>query len=81
MRRVPVAAPRDIFWGRDIVGEELLEVERGYPSVGLLEGAHFSYVCTLIPQLIDVVVSDFVPSTPPPQPDPAQLSSSRVGTL
>ena len=81
MRRVPIAPPGDIFWGQELVGEELLKTERGYPSEGLLEIAHFFYVCTLIPQLINVVSSDFMPPAPPPQVDPAQPSSSRGGTL
>ena len=38
-------------------------------------------MCTLISQLIDVVVSDFVPPAPPPKADPTQPSSSRGGTL
>ena len=63
-----------MFWGRELIGEELTEAERGYPSRSFLEGAHFSYVCTLIPQLINVVASDFVPPVPPPQADPAQPS-------
>ena len=78
--RVPIAPPGDMFWGRELAGEELIEVERGYPSESLLDGAHFSYVCTLIPQLIDVVVSDFIPPTPPPETNPVQPSSSRGGT-
>ena len=70
-----------MFWRRELVGEELFEAKRGYPSQGLLEGVHFSYVCTLIPQLIDVVASDFVLSGPPPEVNPAQPSGSRGGTL
>ena len=70
MKRVPIIPLSDLFWGRKLVGEELLEVERGYSSEGLLEGAHFFYVCTLIPQLIDVMASDFVPPAPPSQADP-----------
>ena len=42
-------SPGDIFWGRELIGEELLKAERGNPSKGLLEGMHFSYVCILIP--------------------------------
>ena len=80
MRRVPVAPSGDIFWGRERIGEELLKAERGYPSEGLLEGAHFSYVCTLIPQLIDVVASDFIPLALPPKADHAQPSGSKGGT-
>ena len=49
MRRVPIAPPGDVFCGRELAREELLEAERGYSSEDLLEGAHFSYVCTLIP--------------------------------
>ena len=66
IRRVPVAPPGNIFWGQEFVRKELAEAERRYPFEGLLEGAYFSYVCTLIPQLINVVASDFVPSAPPP---------------
>ena len=62
-----------MFWGQKLAGEELFEAERGYPSESLLKGAHFSYVCTLIPQLIDVIVSDFVPSVPSPQANPVHL--------
>ena len=80
MRKVPIAPPGDICWGREVHGEELIKAKRGYPSKSLLEGVHFSYVCTLIPQLIDVVVSDFVLPAPPSQVDPAQPSSSRGGT-
>ena len=71
MRRVPTTPPIDMLWGREFIGEELFEAERGYPSKGLLEGAHFSYVCTLIPQLINVMASDFVPPALPPQADHA----------
>ena len=80
MRRVLIVAPSDMFWGRELIGEELLEAERGYSSEDLLEGVHFSYMCTLIPQLIDVVTSDFIPPTPPPEADLVQPSSSRGGT-
>ena len=81
MRRVPIAPHGDIFWGRELVGEELIEAERGYPSESLLEDAHFSYMFTLIPQLIDVVASDFVPPALPPHADPAQPLRSRGRTL
>ena len=43
MRRVPITPLGDIFWARELAGEELIEVERGYLSESLLEGAHFSY--------------------------------------
>ena len=49
MRRVLIAPPGDMFWGRELAREKLFEAKRGYPSEILLEGAHFSYVCTLIP--------------------------------
>ena len=49
MRRVPITPPGDMFWGREFVGEELIKAERGYPYNSFLEGAHFFYVCTLIP--------------------------------
>ena len=71
MRRVPIAPPTDMFWGRELIREELTKAERGYLSEGFLKGVHFSYVCTLIPQLIDVIASDFVPPAPPPQAEPA----------
>ena len=80
MRRDPIAPLDDMFQGRELIGEELLRAERGYSSEGLLEGAHFSYVYTLIPQLIDIMVSDFVLPAPPPEADPAQPSGSRGGT-
>ena len=80
MRTFPIAPPGDMFWGRELAGEELIEAERGYPSESLLEGAHFSYVCTLIPQLIDVVASDFIPPAPPPQADLVQPSCLRGRT-
>ena len=76
MRRVLIAPPRDIFWGRELVGEELNGAKRGYPFEDFLEGPHFSYMMTLVPQLIDVVVSEFVP---PPQADPSQPLCSRAG--
>ena len=41
MRRVLITPPGDMFWGRELAGEELAKAERGYPSKGLLEGAHF----------------------------------------
>ena len=75
MRRVPVDPPRDIFWGRGLVGEELDGVERGYLFEDFLKGPHFSYMMTLVPQLIDVVASEFIP---PPQADPSQPLSSRA---
>ena len=49
MRRVHVAPPGDMFWGRELVGEELDRTERGYHFEDFLEGPHFSYMCTLIP--------------------------------
>ena len=66
MRSVPISLLSDMFWGQELAREELFEAERGYPSEGLLESAHFSYMCSLIPELIDVVASDFVPPAPPP---------------
>ena len=81
MRRVSIAPLSDIFWGRELAREELIEAKRGYHFESLLEGAHFSYVCTLIPQLIDVVANNFVPLAPPPQVDPAQPLDSRGRTL
>ena len=49
MRKVPIAPPGNMFLGQELVGEELLEAERGYSSKDVLEGAHFFYVCPLIP--------------------------------
>ena len=49
LRRVPVAPPRDMFWGRELVGDDLDAAERGYPIGGLLEGSYLSYVMTLMP--------------------------------
>ena len=77
MRRVPIAPPHDMFWGHDLVGKELDGAERGYLSEDLLEGPYFSYIMTLVLQLIDAVTSDFIP---PPQVDPTQPSTSRAGT-
>ena len=59
MRRVHVAPPGDMFWGR--VGEELDGSERGYPFEDFLEGLHFSYIMTQVPELINVMVSEFMP--------------------
>ena len=80
MRRVPITPPGDMFWGQDLTGEDLTEAERGYLCESLLEGKHFSYVCTLILQLIDIIASDFIPPFPPPQADPTQSPSSRGET-
>ena len=76
LRRVLIAPPRDIFWGYELIGEELDGAERGYLSKDLLKGPHFSYIMTLVPQLIDAILSDFVP---PSQADPTQPSTSRAG--
>ena len=76
MRRVPITPPSDMFWGRELVGEELDRAKRGYPFEDFLEGPHFSYMMTLVPQLINIVASEFIP---PPQADPSQPSSSRAG--
>ena len=65
------------FGGHELVGVELDGAERGYLSEDLLEGPHFSYIMTLVLQLIDAVASDFVP---PPQADPTQPSTSRART-
>ena len=78
MRRVPIAPPHDIFWGYELIDEELDKAERGYPFEDLLEVSHFSHMMTLVPLLIDAVTSDFVP---PPQANPTQPSTSRAGTL
>ena len=48
--------PRDIFWGRQLIGDELDVTERGFPIGDLLEGSHLSYIMTLVLQLIDIVV-------------------------
>ena len=77
LRRFPIAPLYGMFWGHELIGEELDGAERGYLSKDLLEGPHFSYKMTLVPQLIDVIASDFVP---PPQTDPPQPSTSRAGT-
>ena len=78
MRRVPIAPPSDMFWGRELVGEELDEAERGYPFEDFLEGPHFSYMMTLVPQLIDVMSSEFMP---PSQAYPSHPLGSRAGAL
>ena len=49
LRRVPVTPPRDMFWGRELAGDELGAAERGYPIGDLLEGSHLSYIMTLVP--------------------------------
>ena len=49
MRRVPIAPPRDIFWGLELVREELDGVERGYPFNYFSKGPYFSYIMTLVP--------------------------------
>ena len=72
-----MAPPCDMFWGRKLIGDELDAAERGYTIGDLLEGSHLSYIMTLVPQLIDVVVSDFIPPPPPSQVDLAQPSASR----
>ena len=75
-----MASPREMFWGRELVRDELDAAERGYPIRGLLEGSHLSYIMTLVPQLIDVAVSEFAPPPPPSQVDLAQPSTSRGRT-
>ena len=45
----------DMFWGSELIGDELDVAERGFPIGDLLEGSHISYIMTLVPQLIDVV--------------------------
>ena len=75
-----MAPPCDMFWGRELVGDELDTAERGYPIGGLLEGSHLSYVMTLVPLLIDSMVSGFVPPPPPSQVNPSQPSASRGET-
>ena len=67
-RRVPMAPPGDMFWGSELVGDELAIAERGFPIGDLLEGSHLSYIATLVPQLIDVAVW----GVPPTQADLAQ---------
>ena len=67
-----MAPPHDMFWGRELVGDELDAAERGYPIGDLLEGSHLSYIMTLVPQSIDVAVCEFVPPPPPTQVDPIQ---------
>ena len=56
MRRVLVTPLSDMFWSRELTGEELARAERGYPYEDLLERAYFSYMATLIPELIDYMV-------------------------
>ena len=65
LRRVPVAPPRDMFWGIELVGDELDATERGFPIGDLLEGSHLSYIMTLVPQLIDAAVWEVIPPPPP----------------
>ena len=66
-----MAPPRDMLRGRELVGDELDAVERGYHIGDLLEGSHLSYIMTLVPQLIDFTVCEFTPP-PPTQVDPVQ---------
>ena len=70
LRRVPVAPPSDMFWGSELVGDELSAAERGFPIGDFLEGSHLPYMTTLVPQLIDVAVWGVPP--PPTQADPVQ---------
>ena len=70
----------NMFYGRELVGEEFIEAERLYLSDSVLGAAHFSYVCTLIPQVIDVVASDIIPAALPSQVHLAQPSRSRGRT-
>ena len=72
-----MAPPRDMFWGRELVGDELDVAERGFPIGDLLEGSHLSYIMTLVPQLIDAMVWEVVPPPPPTQVDPVQPPTSR----
>ena len=72
--RVPVAPPGDMFWGSELVGDELDIAERGFPIGDLLEGSHISYMMTLVPQLIDVAVWGVPP--PSTQADPSQPPAS-----
>ena len=71
-----MAPPGDMFWGRELVGDELDVAERGFPIGDLLEGSHLSYIMTLVPQLIDVAVWEVVPPPPPTQVDPVQPPAS-----
>ena len=48
-KKVLVASPGDMFWGRGLTGKELAGAEGGYPSEDFLEGVDFSYMATLIP--------------------------------
>ena len=50
-----------MFWDRELVSEELDGAERGYLSEDLLEGPQFTYIMSVVPQLIDAVASDFIP--------------------
>ena len=49
LRRVPISPLRNMFWGCELVGEELDGAERGHISQDLLKGPHFSYIMTLVP--------------------------------
>ena len=60
----------DMFWGSELVGDELDVTKRGFPIGDLLEGSHLPYMMTLLPQLINVVVWGVPP--PPTQADPSQ---------
>ena len=53
---------------------------RRVPMAPPYEGFHLSYVMTLVVQLIDAAVGDFIPLLPPSQVDPTHPSASRGET-
>ena len=69
-----MAPPGDMFWGSELVGDELDVAERGFPIGNFLEGSHLSYMTTLVPQLIDVAVWGVPP--PSTRADPSQPPAS-----
>ena len=69
--------PYDMLWVRELVGGELDAAERGYPIGDLLEGPHLSHIMTLVPQLIDVAVCEFIPPPLPSQVDLIQPPTFR----
>ena len=76
-----MASPGDMFWGRGLTRDEMDAAKRGYPIGDLLEGSHLSYIMTLVPQLIDVTVCEFIPPPPPTQVDPVQPPTSGGGVV
>ena len=69
-----MAPPGDMFWGSELVGDELSAAERGFLIGDLLEVSHLPYMMTLVPQLIDAAAWGVSPQ--PTQADPSQPPTS-----